>query len=249
MRVSVLCSRRAPGLETLLERGRGPDATYRVVSCLTTDPDCAGASLLDARGVPLRRLDLRRFCEERGAPVSDRDLRAEHDRRILGALAPDRPEALLLCGYLYVVTDVLLDAFPERVLNLHHSDLTVLDDEGRPRYRGLRAVGDAIRAGESETRSSAHLATPEVDEGPLVALTRAFPVHPLVGDARRRGREDVLKAYAYAHREWMMEESWGGLADRALGILARRLRSPFAVEDASATDPGAGRERPAGRAP
>lgn len=223
LRVAVLCSARAPGLGEILRRSGEAGAPYRLVACVTSDAGCREEELLSDSGVPLRTVDLRAFYDERGAPISDRSVRAEYDRRVLEAMADARPDALILCGYLYVVTSVLLDAFPGRVVNIHHSDLLRTGSDGRPLYRGLRAVRDAVLAGETETRSTVHLATAEVDEGPILARSEPFPLHPLlVEDARRRGQKDVLKAYAYAHREWMMAESWGPLLDRALERLARR---------------------------
>ncbi|NIP56865.1 MAG: hypothetical protein GWM92_01965, partial [Gemmatimonadetes bacterium] len=50
------------------------------------------------------------------------------------------------------------------------------------------------------------------------------------------GRADVARAYAYAHREWMLEASWGGLLDRALELLAG---GRFRVEDGRALVDGA----------
>jgi hypothetical protein len=51
--------------------------------------------------------------------------------------------------------------------------------------------------------------TAEVDEGPIVALSEPFPVAPLVQDALALGALDMIRAYAYAHREWMMRRAWG----------------------------------------
>jgi len=220
LRVAVLSSARAPGLGALLERSARPDAPYRIVTCVSSDPACREVEVLHGRGVPLRVLDIHRFYEARNAPIADRSVRAEYDRWILEVAGAAGAEALLMCGYLYVVTEVLLDAFPDRVLNIHHADLTLTGTDGRPRYRGLRAVREAILAGEPETRSTVHLATPEVDAGPLLVRSGPFFVHPLAGEALGWRRADVVKAYAYAHREWMMESCWGGLLDRALELLA-----------------------------
>jgi hypothetical protein len=46
-------------------------------------------------------------------------------------------------------------------------------------------------------------------------------VHPLVEDARAWDARDVLSAYAYAQREWMMRASWGRLLEHAIGRHAR----------------------------
>ena len=228
LRVSILCSRRAPGLDTLLERSAGLDAPYRIVSVVSSDRRCAEGRRLVGRGTAFRVRDIRAFYEDRGAPVTDREVRREYDRLLLEALAGDRPDVVLLCGYLYVVTSVILDAFPGRVLNIHHADLAVRGRDGRPRYPGLRAVRDALLAGEPATRSTVHLATPRVDEGPIVARSEPFPVLPALR-ARLGGRPSPeLEAYAHAHREWMMEASWGPLLHRALEAVAAGRTTPAA---------------------
>ena len=99
----------------------------------------------------------------------------------------------------------MLEAFPDRIVNVHGSDLARTGARGRPLYAGLRAVRDAIRAGEPETRATAHFVTERLDEGPILLRSRPFPVSPLVADLRRRGLAHALKAYAFAHQEWMLE--------------------------------------------
>jgi len=125
-------------------------------------------------------------------------------------------DAVVLLGYLYVITEPLLSAYPDRILNLHDADLTLRDANGDPRYPGLHATRDAILAGERETRSSAHLVTPQLDGGPVIARSEAFPVAPFVHEAVARGEHDIVRAYAYAQREWMMRSTWGALAATAL---------------------------------
>jgi folate-dependent phosphoribosylglycinamide formyltransferase PurN len=125
-------------------------------------------------------------------------------------------DAIVLLGYLYVITEPLLEAFPDRIVNVHDADLTLRDGSGGPRYPGLHATRDAIFAGERETRSSVHVVTPELDAGPVILRSEAFPVAPFVHQAVARGENDIVRAYAYAQREWMMRSTWGALAADAL---------------------------------
>jgi phosphoribosylglycinamide formyltransferase 1 len=117
-------------------------------------------------------------------------------------------DVVVLLGYLFVLTEPLLAAFPDRIFNVHDSDL--------PRYPGLHATRDAIYAGERETRSSVHVVTAELDAGPVIARSDAFPVAPFVHDAVAAGEHDIVRAYAYSHREWMMRSTWGVLAAEAV---------------------------------
>ena len=220
LRVAVVCSRRAPGLSHLLdapERGR----SYELVTVVTSDAECVERQGLAAAGVPCLLHDIRAFYGARGARLGHLGPRPHYDRLTVELLAPYRPDLVILCGYLHIVTGPMLDAYPERLVNIHDSDLMLTDTAGRPKYRGLHAVRDAVCAGESATRSTVHLATPEVDGGPLLLRSWAFPTHPMVDAARDWGATDILKAYAYAQREWMMRASWGPLLATAIGLYAR----------------------------
>jgi phosphoribosylglycinamide formyltransferase 1 len=152
----------------------------------------------------------------RVACVLDRRPRRGADRRAFDAetatLLPPHIDAVVLLGYLYVLTEPLLEAYPDRILNVHDADLSLRTADGGPRYPGLHATRDAIYAGERETRSSVHLVTPELDAGPLVARSAPFPVASFVHQAVARGEHDIVRAYAYAQREWMMRSTWGELA-------------------------------------
>jgi phosphoribosylglycinamide formyltransferase-1 len=219
LRVAVLCSRRAPGLSYLLEapeRGR----SYEVVAVITSDAECVERERLAAARVPCVLHHLRAFYEARGARLGDMGPRADYDRGTVELLAPYRPDLVILCGYLHIVTRPILEAYAERVINVHDSDLMLTDATGLPKYRGLHAVRDAVFAGEGETRSTVHLATPVCDAGPPMIRSWSFPTHPMVDEARSSGAADILKAYAYAQREWMMRASWGPLLATAIGLYA-----------------------------
>lgn len=147
--------------------------------------------------------------------------RREYDDRTVSLLAPHRPDLVVLCGWLWVLTEPVLAAYSDRVINVHDSDLVLPGADGRPLYRGLRSTRHAVANGESETRSTVHVATEEVDVGPLLVRSWGFPVHPLIEAAREWHAEDILSAYAYAQREWMMRASWGRLLERAIDRYAR----------------------------
>lgn len=221
LRVAVLTSARAPGLAHLLERDTLHGRAYRIVGVLASDPGCAERLLCERNGVTLAVHDLRAFAAAHGARWTDMRLREEYDAAALDRLAAWAPDAVVCLGYLRVLTPRFLAAFPRRVVNVHDADLAIRDDRGEPRYRGLRSTFDAIAAGEPETRCTVHVVTPALDQGPIVARSRAFPVHALVADARRWGATDILKAYAFAQREWMMRTAFGPLASHALVRMAR----------------------------
>jgi folate-dependent phosphoribosylglycinamide formyltransferase PurN len=191
-KLAVLCSKRAPGIEPLLPH----------LTCVITTHENAS--------IPA------------GVPVIHHPIRAYDDRRTYDALSAYvlrelGVDTILCLGYIYVLTDVMLSAFPNRIFNIHDSDLTIKHPDGERKYTGLRSTRDAIVAGERETRSTLHLVTDKLDGGPILALSRPYPVAPFVHEAAAAGHTDIVKAYAYAQREWMMRDCWGKLALSVVG--------------------------------
>lgn len=221
LRVAVLSSRRAPGLAALLAAAREPGSPFEVVVLVASRPDCRELETARRAEVPVRVHDVAAFCGARGAGVADLDVRPAYDRATAGILEPFRPDLVVLCGYLLLVTAPLLDAWPDRIVNVHDADLRLVDGDGAPRYPGLRATRDAIAAGEPETRTTVHLATHELDAGPPILVSAAYAVSGMLRDPRVRSVPDVVSAYAYAQRGWMMETCWGPLLVRTAELFAR----------------------------
>jgi phosphoribosylglycinamide formyltransferase 1 len=216
LRVALLHTQRAPGLSFLLDEDPERGWSYELVAAVATDAESAELARLDAARVPALVHDLRAFSRARGVRRDDLTVRPEFDRATLDLLAPFEPDLLVLSGYLHIATAPLLEAFPDRAINIHDADLAVLGADGRPRYRGLRSTRDAVFAGASETRSTVHLVTPEVDVGPLLLRSWAFPTHPMILEAGAWNAPDILKAYAYAQREWMMRAAWGPMLSHVI---------------------------------
>jgi phosphoribosylglycinamide formyltransferase-1 len=219
VRVAIVTSRGVPGIDAILADARR-GSLYDVVCVVATDPDLADAEAVDAAGVPLLLHPFRRFHEERG--LASRNLRAREtfDGELVEILAPLAPQYILLVGYRQIVTEPLLTAYPDRIISIHESDMTLLDGEGRRRYIGLHAVRDAIFAGERETRCSIHLVTGEVGGGALMLLSTPYPVPPMVADLHAWNAHELLDTYARVHRQWMLRNVAGPLLVRLLELLA-----------------------------
>ena len=209
--LAVLCSKRAPALDAVL-----PYATCVITTHRTAE--------IETQGVPLIRHPIRVYDDRRVY-----DALTVHVMKEMGV------QNVLLLGYLYVLTDVMLNAFPNRIFNIHDSDLTIKRPDGERKYTGLHSTRDAILAGEQETRSTLHVVTEKVDGGPILSLSRAYPVAPFVREAAAAGHMDIVKAYAYAQREWMMRDAWG---EMALGLIGGwRLAVGGGDEELLAKDP------------
>lgn len=231
LRVAVLCSYRAPGLLHLLNRDPRRGAAYEIVCCISSEETFTEQVAVERRGVPCLPHAIAAFTAERGVKRNDRAARVEYDRGTVERLQRYRPDLVLLDGYLLLLTGPMLDAYAGRIVNLHHGDLAARHPNGSVRYPGLRAVRDAILAGEAETRASAHVVTAKLDDGPLLLRSWAFPVPPVAAWALEHGAADVLKSAIWAHQEWMLREAWGPMLAGVLELATMSLAGPGSVLD------------------
>lgn len=129
-----------------------------VVHVVSSRPDAAGIEFAEAKGIPVTV-----FCRD------DYIDPEEADCRIVDAMQAAGAEYLAMAGYMRKVTPVLLNAFPDRILNLHPALL--------PAFKGAHAIQDALDAGVEETGVTVHLANENYDEGPIIAQVKV-PVLP-----------------------------------------------------------------------
>ena len=91
------------------------------------------------------------------------------DARLIAALNERDIDYVAMAGYMRKVTPVLLDAYPNRVVNLHPALL--------PAHRGAHAIQDAFEAGDEVTGITIHFANEEYDKGPII-FQHEVPVLP-----------------------------------------------------------------------
>ncbi len=96
-------------------------------------------------------------------------VREKYDAQLVDTLKQHQVEWVIMAGWMRIVTPVLLEAFPNRVLNIHPSLL--------PSFPGIRAIEHALEAGVTITGCTVHFAAVEVDSGPIL-LQAAVPVLP-----------------------------------------------------------------------
>ncbi|MBE9035518.1 phosphoribosylglycinamide formyltransferase [aff. Roholtiella sp. LEGE 12411] len=95
--------------------------------------------------------------------------REELDEQIVQTLRKYDVEWVIMAGWMRLVTKVLIDAFPNKIINIHPSLL--------PSFKGVHAVEQALASGVKITGCTAHIACLEVDSGPIL-MQAAVPVLP-----------------------------------------------------------------------
>jgi len=235
LRVAVLCSRRAPGLVHLLDADPSRGRAYDISCVITSERACVDADRIAERGVAVLTHSIVDFYEARSSKVyRDFMTRRAYDKATADLLAPYEPDVVVLDGYLYLLTRPMLEAHRNRILNLHFSDLTIRRADHGPAYAGIRAVRDALADGQVETSATVHLVNEQPDGGAPIVRSWAYPVSPLVARARQWSAPDMLKAYAYAHQEWMIRGASGPLLSSSLQLVAS---GKVDLDDLGARDP------------
>jgi phosphoribosylglycinamide formyltransferase-1 len=105
-------------------------------------------------------------AQEAGVPVhvfSPKlyESREEYEREVLEALREQQVELVVLAGYMRILTNVMVEAYWGRMLNIHPSLL--------PSFPGLHAVRQALEYGVKITGVTVHLVDGGLDSGPIVA--------------------------------------------------------------------------------
>jgi phosphoribosylglycinamide formyltransferase-1 len=97
--------------------------------------------------------------------------REDYDRALVAELKSRNVALVCLAGFMRLLSPVFVDAFPNRILNIHPSLL--------PKYPGLHPQQQALDDGATESGATVHFVNKELDAGPIV-LQAAVPV--LKGD-------------------------------------------------------------------
>lgn len=150
LRVAVLASGNGSNLQAILDAVRIGHVHAKVVLVVSDRP---GSLALD-RAVKAKVPAIVTLPPEEG------EKRAAYDARLLTVLAAEKPDLIVLAGYMRIVGKAVLDAFAGRLVNIHPSLL--------PAFKGLDAVGQAHKAGAAEVGCSAHLVTAELDGGAIL---------------------------------------------------------------------------------
>ena len=93
--------------------------------------------------------------------------RSEHDSEIIELLQQHRVSLVCLAGYMRLLSPAFIQAFPNRILNIHPSLL--------PAFPGLEAQKQALDYGAKITGCTVHFVDEQLDHGAIV-LQRAVPV-------------------------------------------------------------------------
>jgi phosphoribosylglycinamide formyltransferase 1 len=212
-RLGVLISGRGSNLQSLIDAvGEGRlNATLSVV--VSNREDAGGLERA-------RRAGLETVCvSHRGWPSRD-----DYDRALMKELRQRRVDVVCLAGFMRVLGPEMIEAFPNRIVNIHPSLL--------PSFPGVDAQRQAFEHGVKVAGVTVHLVTSELDGGPII-LQRVVPV--LETDT-----VDALAARILAEEHVAYVDAVRILLEEAWAVDGRRFVRPARAGEVSAVQPPVG---------
>lgn len=160
IRVGVLISGNGTNLQAIIDRSERGELDAEVVCVISNRADAFGLERARKHGIAAIHLDHKSFSG-----------RSEYDGELVRTLRKFKVELVVLAGFMRIVTPTLLDAFPNRVMNIHPALL--------PAFPGLDAQKQTLEYGAKVSGCTVHFVDSGTDTGPII-LQSVVPV--LEGD-------------------------------------------------------------------
>lgn len=160
MVLGILGSGSGSNMQAILDAIDAGTLDARIALVLSDNPDAYILERARKRGIETALIDCRGFKTK---------FPDEAQRETAEKLKAAGVDLVCLAGFLRLVKRPLLDAFPNRILNIHPALL--------PAFPGLEAWKQALDAGVSETGCTVHFVDEGMDTGPVI-LQEAVPVLP-----------------------------------------------------------------------
>jgi phosphoribosylglycinamide formyltransferase 1 len=147
-RIAVLLSGRGSNFVALAAACARGEVPAEIVLVLSNTPDAPGLERARERGIAARAIPSKGLARE------------EHERELIAAIRAAKAEWVCLAGYMRLLTPVFVDAFPQRIVNIHPALL--------PAFPGVDAQHQAWEYGVKVSGCTVHLVDAGCDTGPIV---------------------------------------------------------------------------------
>jgi len=156
--LAVLASGSGSNLEAIAQAIHDGKLQAQIAVVIYNEPDAFARQRAEKFGIPAILVNHRDYKSRKALDLAIIDILKQYD-----------VELVIMAGWMRIVTQVLIDAFPERILNIHPSLL--------PSFKGIHAIEQAFNYGVKITGYTVHLLSLEVDSGKILKQA-AVPVLP-----------------------------------------------------------------------
>ena len=156
IRLGILASGSGTNLEAIAQAIHDGDVPAEIAVVISDNPKAFALERAKRRGILYRVVQLSEF-----------DDRPSFDREVLAALTSAQVDLVALAGYMKLVGAEMIEAFPNRIMNIHPALL--------PCFPGEQGVPDALDYGVKVSGVTVHFVDEGLDTGPIIAQ-EAVPV-------------------------------------------------------------------------
>ena len=150
LKIGVLVSGSGTNLQAIIDAIHAGEVDAKIVLVVASRPDAYGITRAELVHIPTLVMNKDFYQNKESA-----------DQLIVEKLKEAGAEYVFMAGYMRMVTPIILDAFPNKVVNLHPALL--------PSFKGAHGIKDAFDAGVKVTGITVHFANAEYDKGPIIA--------------------------------------------------------------------------------
>ena len=158
LRIGVLASGGGTNLQAIIDRCQDGSLAAEIAVVITNNPTAGALDRAGNAGIKTLCINHRDFSQ-----------REDFDHAVVNALRENEVDLVVLAGFMRIITQTFIDAFPERVINIHPALL--------PAFPGLHVQQQAIDYGARFSGCTVHFVDGGVDTGPII-MQAVVPILP-----------------------------------------------------------------------
>ena len=157
LNIGVLVSGSGSNLQSIIDNIENKSLPAEIKAVISNRPDAYAITRAKKHGLPWNILEHDNFQN-----------REEFDQKLIRILKTSNVELVVLAGFMRLLTPVFLNAFPQRIVNIHPALL--------PSFPGIHAQKKALDYGVKFSGCTVHFIDEGIDSGPII-IQSVVPVH------------------------------------------------------------------------
>lgn len=157
-RLVILISGSGSNLQAFIDATQQQRLAADICLVISNKPGAKGLERAARANLPTAIVDHKQFAA-----------REDFDRALMQRIDAERPDAVILAGFMRILTPAFVEHYLGRLFNIHPSLL--------PKYPGIHTHQRALDNGDTEAGATVHFVVPELDAGPMIIQARV-PILP-----------------------------------------------------------------------
>ena len=149
LRIGALASGGGTNLQAIIDRCQDGSLPAEIVLVISNNQDAGALERANRAGISTLCIDHRRHAS-----------REEFDRAVVGALQEAKVDLVILAGFMRIISEIFVEAFPNRIMNIHPALL--------PAFPGLHVQRKALEYGVRFSGCTVHFVDIGTDTGPII---------------------------------------------------------------------------------